>query len=531
MSWFAQVLHMLRKELLHARWAVLVWVTLVALGVAHAYGFGGTSDFFGSLMFLTVLFGMGLVAFVVQADSAVQRDAFWPSRPLSPSAVLASKALFAALMLGVGFAGQLVGLAAFDGSVARYAGGAVDGLGLFALWLAVALVLAAITRSLPAFVLLFVGLCIGALFVVNMTVLHRISIPPGVRVAILIVAAGGFVSMLVALYARRDVRIARGVGVLVFVTTLVFAMQSATNVQGGPNDAPLEGLMIRVDVTDSTIPGAAGGLPIVIEGSVPDTTMRLALLNAAVAVWTTDGAKFDVPVFPSQGIGRVSVTTIETGSGTVVSSGMPSFGVAITGKPGTVTNLALTPEQASHVATGVKQVSLRGSVLVQRSSFTASMPLEPGASASSNSARFRVAEVTGRVEGPRVVRSSDDAGARAREENSVAIVTTRVRDARVAEADAEVYAGMAGMNHYEVTVVDRAGKPLHSLLRRNQHSANGWIVLPAQNIVTDVSVYVVPSRGALTAPLDSLARAGATLRISEWTKRATFPVSVVGPLH
>ena len=98
-------------------------------------------------------------------------------------------------------------------------------------------------------------------------------------------------------------------------------------------------------------------------------------------------------------------------------------------------------------------------------------------------------------------------------------------------ADPEAFAGLMGMNPHDVTVMDGAGNPVYTLQRRNQHSVNGWIVLPGQTLVTDASVYVMSTRGAPALALDSLGRAGATLRISEWTKRSTFPVNVAGPVH
>lgn len=518
MSWPMQVMHLLRKELMHTRYAVAVYLLVIVLRVAHAYGVVGMPGVFDVLLLLMVLFAMALVAFVVQSDSPVRSDAFWPSRPLSPSAVFCSKVLTAVLFLAVAFAAQVAGLMAFDTSIGRYMPDALDGLALFAMWLAIALVLAAVTKNIPNFVIALVALCIWTMVLVNLSLMQRWQVPPGVRVALMIIAVGAVGGLLVELYARRDPRIARAIGGVLALVAGLYGLRSRDVIRSELSyDTPVDGITMRVDVGDSATLNSYGDLNVKFSGTSRDTSLRLAILNAVASVRTADGATFDVPFLAYQGMGQVTATSADVGSSTVMmTGGVQSIPVPVSSNGGvTTTSLRLSPEQQRHVATGVKQLRLRGALLVQHPSLLTTVPLAHGAIAKGRGHRVRVSSLTDRAW-----------------PNAVTLRTERVRVSQELDGG-EAWAQMIGVAPLDVVVVDKDGKPLYSLQRRNQHASNGWIVLPGQTVRTDSSIYLIPTpnRAAPSASLDSLGRTGASLQIFEWTRRSTFPVDVSGPLR
>jgi hypothetical protein len=98
MNWMRQVLHVARKDIGFAKWYFATYAALVAVFVAMT-----VSDDVEPLRFLvslTVLVATPVfVAIIVQNDSALAVDAFWATRPLYPTAVLAAKVL--AILVGM----------------------------------------------------------------------------------------------------------------------------------------------------------------------------------------------------------------------------------------------------------------------------------------------------------------------------------------------------------------------------------------------------------------------------------------------
>lgn len=113
MTWRQQVLHIARKDVLFGRWYFLTHIAVVAAIVI----FGPRPDYSAVLAALspvTMLLAMFFVAAVVQNDSAVAVDAFWATRPISPTAVFAAKIV--AVVVGMvlpGLIGQAVVLLQF----------------------------------------------------------------------------------------------------------------------------------------------------------------------------------------------------------------------------------------------------------------------------------------------------------------------------------------------------------------------------------------------------------------------------------
>ncbi|MEO7455520.1 MAG: hypothetical protein ABIY52_04610 [Gemmatimonadaceae bacterium] len=513
MTWAAQVVHMLRKELLHARYAMLLFVAVIALGAAHAFGFGGTSSIYGIIMFLMVPFAMALVAFAVQADSPVRSDAFWPSRPLSPTAVLASKLLLAVVLIALAVAGQSIGLAAFNTSIIQDRAATLEGLLTLATWMALALVLAAITKSLPNFVIALIVLCIGTVLILNFTIPQLTHTSRAVQVPLAVASTAVVVILVVALYRRRDPRLARATGAMLLITAVVASVNTTSPAHAGKFDAPVDGVSVAIELADSATQAANRDLVVVLRGTSRDTTLRLSLLNAFVHVTTATGANFSVPFSPYQNLHHVSEVSTTTPSGTVVMEESPSpVPMHITSDGGTVTtSLRLAPEQDRLIQGGVTQLHLVGAVLVQEPTLMASMPLAPGAMARASGHRFRVSALADRLG-----------------RDGLTLEMQRLSAPGTPSFEGEVWAGMIGNNPLDVVIADQSGQRMYAMDRRASGTSSSWIVLPGQSVFADSSLYVVHASSPRERPpsLDSLGRAGASLRVFRWKKRATFPVDV-----
>ncbi|MGD8321777.1 MAG: hypothetical protein PVJ02_15120, partial [Gemmatimonadota bacterium] len=112
MMWSAQVAHVMKKDLRQHRW--MIGLALVAVGIVTTQAAGrpvlppvaGTgvvgliASLAGGIPVLTLASWL-LVAFLIQSDPTARTDAFWVTRPLAPSAVMAAKLAVAALVLVV----------------------------------------------------------------------------------------------------------------------------------------------------------------------------------------------------------------------------------------------------------------------------------------------------------------------------------------------------------------------------------------------------------------------------------------------
>ncbi len=157
MRWLSQVAHVAAKDARMTRWLAVGYAVLVALA-AFQLGGGVLPAAWSALAMLIVLLA---IAQVVQDDPAIRDDAFWVSRPLSPSAVFTAKALTLLVAAAIALAGQAVLLA-------RYAVTGSDLLhwlvGEWLTWLGMvgaAVIVAALTRDLRGFVIALIAVIVA----------------------------------------------------------------------------------------------------------------------------------------------------------------------------------------------------------------------------------------------------------------------------------------------------------------------------------------------------------------------------------
>ncbi len=151
-----QALHVMAKDLRESRVVLGVYLAITGLVTLAAVKPGwmnaGTGSSAGVL--LLPVFGMIVVASFVQGDSPIRPDAFWASRPLNPSAVLAAKVMLTiAIVLAIPVIGQLAALLVRRAGSGVLADAVATSAWTYTKWLAIAFVAAAMTKDLKSFLL------------------------------------------------------------------------------------------------------------------------------------------------------------------------------------------------------------------------------------------------------------------------------------------------------------------------------------------------------------------------------------------
>lgn len=91
MRWPGIILHLVRKDMVYARWLMAIYVCAVAALTWVAARPRTEGE--GFLVLLLIPLAAGVVATIVQADSPTSPDAFWATRPIPSWTMLVAKAL------------------------------------------------------------------------------------------------------------------------------------------------------------------------------------------------------------------------------------------------------------------------------------------------------------------------------------------------------------------------------------------------------------------------------------------------------
>jgi hypothetical protein len=209
MTWLAQLRHVAAKDIRQARVVLLVYFAVVAWATWDACKLTGPdkSSTQGAMIFVVAI-GMFVVAALVQADSPTRSDAFWPSRPFYASAVFAAKLfVMGTIVIGLPLAGQFVALFAIGTDTARIPMFLLVAAWSYALWLFAAMIVAALTRDLRTFAVVFVSLCVLLLLVVEEWP-KGLHFSVGVRTQEIATLLGviAAIVLVLTLYRTRDMR-------------------------------------------------------------------------------------------------------------------------------------------------------------------------------------------------------------------------------------------------------------------------------------------------------------------------------------
>ena len=177
MTWFAQVRHVLTKDIREAGWPLGIYVALVLLASAQAMEWLTSSvEILQVLALLVVLFGMVLAASIVQSDSPIRADAFWATRPLHASAVLVAKlSLGVIVIVGPPLVGQWGGLSEHGITGRTLAAMLGDSAAIYAQWLLMAMVVGAVTPDIRTFIVALLAIPTGMILFVSLTASARVT--------------------------------------------------------------------------------------------------------------------------------------------------------------------------------------------------------------------------------------------------------------------------------------------------------------------------------------------------------------------
>ncbi len=154
-----QVAHVMNKDLRENRWSFGVYIALSVIATGSAVRFGQNGPAIGIAMPLLVLFGMIVVASLVQCDSPIRADAFWASRPLDPAAVLSAKfTLTVIAVIGIPLLGELIALITNATPRSELPAAIVASAWAYWKWLLLALVIGAVTTDLKSFLVALISI-------------------------------------------------------------------------------------------------------------------------------------------------------------------------------------------------------------------------------------------------------------------------------------------------------------------------------------------------------------------------------------
>lgn len=289
MNWFAQVRHVIAKNVRRARVYLALYV--VAVAVTTAFVIGPTVPSFAMLDWSTLLLlgvGLLLLAALVQSDSPSRVESFWKSLPLDPGAVVAAKLLMTALVLVLPAIGGFVALRAVGsptGLAVRSIGQATLGLALCTL---AVLITAALTRDLRSLLLACVAtpiawivLALAFMWATGVD-LHLQRLPPGLPLPIAIAAGLGALFMLAYLYRRWNIRwVAWSIAIFLASAAMVSPFLDSAHPALGAPPAPPVDLTLERDTAGAPM---GGGLALEVNVTGAPADVKVGLFIDSIAV-------------------------------------------------------------------------------------------------------------------------------------------------------------------------------------------------------------------------------------------------------
>jgi len=289
MTGFAQIIHVMRKDLRQMRVLLLLYVVIIAIAAENALAAYESWNPMAAFVFIV---GIVVVAGLVQADSPTRSDAFWATRPLHPMAVFGAKvATTAIIVLGVAVTAQAMVMHTFDVPTGVALPLLANSIRIYASWLLIAMIAAAATPDLRTFILALIGgavvMWVGAGLAAAQ---QNMSAWTAIALGSIGVVCG--VAFVVVLYRTRDVR--RGTVLFGFIPVfcIVFPMgRKSPSADIEPEIQPTAS--IKVELRERTASNQLN-LYIRLEGAQP--RQRYFLRNADIVVFARGGDTLRMPL-------------------------------------------------------------------------------------------------------------------------------------------------------------------------------------------------------------------------------------------
>lgn len=495
MSWFAQVGHVMRKDLRETRWLIATYAAIVLLSTAHALEWPATSNnVLGVSMLFVVGMGVFVVAALVQADSPTRADAFWASRPFHPSAMLAAKLLFAAIVVaGPALLGQFAAISKFDlsaGSFARLIGKSAY---IYAMWLILGMVVAAVTRDLRAFVVTIIAIPVfDALGFAALSWFPAMSGPA--HIALKMVSIVGGLVLLAILYRTRDMRRRTWIAAFCIVSGVFYALfgelAPPAAIAESTTQAGDFGLRVEVLHPETIVDRSEVRLVLRLEG--PPPAERLTFEPKSVLIHLHDGKTLRTTI----GTGIILFTPRLPSGSSIEWLALEDF-VGTMNPVHLVTTLKEPDRRAIREGKGIARVVIEGTMFAMAPRLIATLPLTTGASMTREGARVEVV---------RVSRGSNNA-------------TIAVRESSIRLDERPAVAGvLLGGSTLEFALLNTSRGEARMLYKQGSTSQGESLVLPGIDLHDVTSPFQTDrmNDNRLETRVDETWMAGATLMVFDW---------------
>jgi hypothetical protein len=504
MSWIAQVGHVMRKDA--RQWHRQLWVYGLIVLVATAHAMGLFTNEFGLLGTpVLVIFGMVMVVSSVQADSPIQTNAFWASRPLYPSAVLCAKMGLAVLVLVIpGLLGELVGLIALHTPAGLLAGMLAGSATRYALWLLLAMVLAAMTRDFRSVVVAALLIPMSLLVLAsiansNSSAFRSAGQSRILLASLILLIVAGAVTLLVRLFTVRSTR-----RVLWVATAVVVAMLTVTALMDFPSQpaAPPAGVarpVIHAVLGPSTHGRAPGRFELRLSAEQLDSSARTILFADSVVLHPRGGGAVRVGMVANEA--ALNVPPLPT------NSQLHWVGGADEPFRSSALMFDLSVDQQRAIAPGLDSAELVGRIELAVPVKVGTLPLRVGSRITDDGTRI--------IEVPN--EHSTEAG-------SVSLSSFAVASSR--RVSASRFDQPIG---YALSLINEQRHEAMRLSSRNSSNGPDWVVLPGIPVSTQIGRFVPampPDRADSAAQRDDSWFSAAKLSIVRWQLLGSYRVDV-----
>lgn len=389
MTWIGEVAHVAWKDVRQQRWLILAYVALVIIATCRAVLVALADrppNILTAVLPLILVLGCLLTAIFVQGDSPTRADAFWLTRPLHPSAVLAAKLLLVAtIIVGVPMLGQAAALSLFQ--IGRSVSGLLwASLTIYGAWLLVAMLLGGLTGDLRSFVVAFLVVLIAVAIAIGVLLTTR-DAPPlehAWKTLFGVVAAVGTIAVLAVLYGRRGwlvpAWIAAGLTMSAAIAATFDVRPDETEEMAGVDVGPLE-----LRVKDPDMLQSAGRIDLSISAPNAPDSIATAFLPTSVRIHLLDGSE--------EVIGQQSMPVALRLPDLPVGEKVRWLGRKMPVGFATELTIPLTVDQRKALAAGVRDIEATGLVATFKPHLLGSMPLEVGSTLRSEGQRTRLMRI------------------------------------------------------------------------------------------------------------------------------------------
>jgi len=496
MSWFAQVRHVMMKDVRQSWWPLAGYTIVAALGTLYIVLGPVASDLYVSAMVMSTMLGVVLCALLLQADSPTRSNAFWASRPFHPSAIIATKlALTAFAVIGIPAVGEIIGLLSLrtpHGALASIVGGSA---GVYAIWLLAAILLAALTDDLRSFVTAAVIIAVVLLLIMAMLP-DSVTGPLDrnwVSHALATVGGIGALSIVALVYRRRTVRRTVWLGGFVAIACLMLSL-----VGTGSDSRIVDrfgSMPVHISVDTATLRNL-GELRLTVRVDSPLRSLRLRFSIDTLDIRLADGSRIYLhPTSPAASVQDPALPLPNLarwlGDTAALTEGFPR---------NSIVPVQLGDDDRSRLSAGVQAVEAVGHIDASEPRLVTTIPLTQGATWTGNGTRFRITNVA---------------------------THTLATDVTLNTLGISPRAGdWSGYNYVAWNETRREAMMFGKL---SSGSSSGWVLVPGSTLLTTTAQMQAAARRGQTFDLsvNDAWFSGARLAVFEWVPRGRFATRAV----